>query len=311
MRIKKILLICIPVFILIIAGLAMIFSNKKLALTKPSVQPKIETIEEIKSNLSKYGNKFYVDRLIKQVKNIKFNKQKGFRFVVFGDSRDNLEIFQMIVKSIDKAQPLFAVNTGDMTPYGYSFDMDKYLFSTLEKYANYPFFPVMGNHDCRRGSLAYTFVFGGDESRVYHFDYGNYRFIILDNCEGDNAMPWDKQLMLADKWLSGKKNYIKFVFMHKPPTDVEIWAYHAMPHEMSAPLVKLMSKHKVDHVFCGHIHAYSTATYGGVEYTVTGGGGAPLHSQYGELGSCYHYVIVDVLPDKIDMKVVRFSPAKK
>ncbi|MEA2005472.1 MAG: metallophosphoesterase [Acidobacteriota bacterium] len=310
MRIKKFLLICIPVFILIIAGLWIIFSNEKLALTTPSVQPKIETIEEIKSNLSKYGDKFYVNRLIKQVKSIKFNKQKGFRFVVFGDSRDNLEIFQMIVKSIKESQPLFAVNTGDMTPYGYSFDMDKYLFSTLEKYANYPFFPVMGNHDCRRGSLAYTFAFG-DESRVYHFDYGNCRFIILDNCERDNAMPWDKQLMLADRWLSEKKNYIKFVFMHKPPTDVEIWAYHAMPHEMSAPLVKLMSKHKVDHVFCGHIHAYSTATYGGVEYTVTGGGGAPLDSQYGELGSCYHYVIVDVLPDKIDMKVVRFLPAKK
>jgi len=311
MRIKKILLICIPVFILLIAGLGIIFSNKKRALTTSSVQLKIETIEEIESNLSKYGNKFYVDKLIKQVKDIKFDKQKGFRFVVFGDSRDNLEMFQMILKSINESQPLFAINTGDMTPYGYSFDMDKYLFSTLEKYAAYPFFPVMGNHDCRRGSQAYTFAFGGEESRVYHFDYGNCRFIILDNCEGDDAIPWDKQLMLADKWLCEKNNYRKFVFIHRPPSDVEIWAYHAMPHEISAPFVKLMSKHKVDHVFCGHIHAYSTAIYGDVEYTVTGGGGAPLHSQYGELGSCYHYVIVDVLPDKIDIKVVRFSPVKK
>jgi hypothetical protein len=69
-----------------------------------------------------------------------------------------------------------------------------------------------------------------------------------------------------------------------------------------------MSQHSVDHVFLGHIHAYSTATYGGVDYTVTGGGGASLHTQYGEMGSRHHYVVVDVLKDKVEMTLVRFLP---
>jgi hypothetical protein len=43
---------------------------------------------------------------------------------------------------------------------------------------------------------------------------------------------------------------------------------------------------------------------------VTGGGGASLHSQYGELGSVHHYTVVDVLPDNIEMKVVCFLPTK-
>lgn len=269
---------------------------------------KIETLDEIASNLSKYGNKYHVDEVIAKIQTIKFDKQDGFRFIVVGDTRSNCKIWETIAQSLNKWQPLFVINIGDMTRYGYSDAMKEYLFSVLEKYANYSFLPVMGNHDCRRGSLQYEYAFGGDASRVYHFDYGDCRFIILDNNEGEGMMLWEEQLTLAEKWLSEKSEYRKFVFVHKPPYDVEKWAYHSMPSEMSAPFVKLMSKHKVNHVFSGHIHAYSTATYGGVEYTVTGGGGASLQSHYGELGSVHHYIVVDVLPDNIEMKVVCLLP---
>jgi len=60
----------------------------------------------------------------------------------------------------------------------------------------------------------------------------------------------------------------KFVFIHRPPAEIEKWAYHSMPYRMSRPFTKLMSQYKVDHVFCGHIHAYSTATYQGIPYTI-------------------------------------------
>ncbi len=123
-------------------------------------------------------------------------------------------------------------------------------------------------------------------------------------------MPWNEQLNLADKWLR-KKGYRKFVFIHRPPHDVDKWAYHSMPETMSIPFVELMTEHKVDHVFCGHIHAYSTAAYNGVNYTVSGGGGASLHKQYGKRGSVHHYVIVDVLPGSIRMHLVCLMPEEE
>ncbi len=279
-----------------------------LSMLRPIIPPKVETLEMITENLSKYGDTYHVDNMIARIKAVKFKKSQGFRFVVEGDTRSNINMWQIVTYSINKWQPLFTINVGDMTRYGYSKDMDTYHFQTLEDNASYPFLPVMGNHDCARGSASYTYAFGGDRARVYHFDYGRCRFVILDNCDYEGVMPWKEQLALADRWLTEKKGYRKFVFMHLPPPEIEKWAYHAMSPEMSAPLLELMSQHGVDHVFLGHIHAYSTATYGGVAYSVTGGGGASLHTHYGEMGSQHHYVVVDVLKDKVEMTLVRFLP---
>ena len=284
-------------------------AGKASSMLKP-ITWKIETLDEIASNLSKYGNKYHVEEVIAKIQTINFDKQDGFRFVVVGDTRSNRTMWKTIAQSLNKWQPVFVINLGDMTRYGYSNTMKKYLFPVIEKYVNHLFLPVMGNHDCRRGSLSYEYAFGGGSSRVYHFDYGDCRFIILDNVEGEGMMSWEEQLALAEKWLSEKSDYRRFVFVHSPPYEVEKWAYHSMPSEMSAPFVKLMSKYKVDHVFSGHIHASSTATYGGVDYTVTGGGGASLHSHYGEFGSVHHYMVVDVLPENIKIKVVYFLPIK-
>ncbi len=267
-----------------------------------------ESMEEIDARLAKYGDKYRVDKVLAKIRNVPFERQKGFRFVAMGDDQGDFAVWQMIVQSINKWQPLFAIDVGDLTPRGMSYMVDEYLLAPLEKYARYPFLPVVGNHDRGTKGLQYEYVFGGDSSRVYHFDYGNCRFVVLDNGVAEGIMPWPEQLDLADKWLAEKPDYRKFVFLHKPPVEVQKWAYHAMPPAWSAPFVALMSKHKVDHVFCGHIHAYSTENYDGVNYTVTGGAGAGLHRQYGELGSVYHYVVVDVLPQEIKMQVVRFYP---
>lgn len=71
---------------------------------------------------------------------------------------------------------------------------------------------------------------------------------------------------------------------------------------------ELMSKHQVDHVFFGHIHAYSTATLNNVKYTITGGGGAELANRFGPEGNVHHYVICDVLPDgTIKQQIIRFD----
>lgn len=278
------------------------------SMLSPYKPPKAETMEEVQANLSKYGKKYNVQNVLKQIKKVRINKEEGFRFSVFGDTRSSLKVWMALVQSVNRWNPLFAVDVGDFTPRGYSKDVDRYLLKTLEEFASFPFLPVVGNHDIYSGGLSYEYAFGGKDSTVYHFDIGGCCFVVLDNTERERAVPWEDQLKMADKWLSVKSR-CKFVFIHLPPPEVKKWAYHAMDEQMSRPFVKLMTEHKVDHVFCGHIHAYSTATYDGVKYTITGGGGATLHKQYGEKGSVNHYLIVDVLPDQVKIRVVRLIPS--
>lgn len=280
------------------------------SMLSPYKPRRIETIEEIQGNLSKYGDRYHVNNVLMKIRNVRVDENEGFRFVVFGDTRSNLQIWKAVLQSINRWDPLFAVNVGDLTRYGYSMSMDGYLFQPLDKFARFPFLPVVGNHDVRSGGLPYEYTFGGKDSRIFHFDVSNCRFVIMDNTGVESALPWEEQLQMADKWLEVNKQY-KFVFIHLPPYEVERWSYHSMEEEMSGPFVKLMSKHRVDHVFCGHIHAYSTATFEGVEYTITGGGGASLHKQYGKMGSVNHFVVVDILPESIKMRVVHLIAKKK
>lgn len=280
------------------------------SMLRPYRPLRIETIEEIQGNLSKYGDKYHVNNILEKIGNVSIDENEGFRFVVFGDTRSNLHVWKAVLESINKWDPLFAVNVGDLTLNGYSMSMDGYLLQVLDKYARFPFLAVVGNHDVRSGGLPYEYIFGGKDSRAFHFDVNNCRFVIMDNTGVKSAIPWEEQLKMADKWLEVNKQY-KFVFVHEPLYEVEKWRYHSMEKEVSGPFVKLMSKHSVDHVFFGHIHAYSTATFEGVEYTITGGGGASLHKQYGKMGSVNHYVVVDILQDSIEMKVVQLVAKEK
>jgi hypothetical protein len=97
------------------------------------------------------------------------------------------------------------------------------------------------------------------------------------------------------------------VAAHRPIATVEKWAYHSWDETSSGTFADLMSEHDVEHVFFGHIHAYSTARLQGVDYTIAGGGGAGLHDRYGPSGNVHHYVICDVHPDgTLSQQVVRF-----
>ncbi|MFC2167249.1 metallophosphoesterase family protein [Acidobacteriota bacterium] len=279
-------------------------AGREQAMLRPYRPLRIETLEEIQANLSKFGDRYHVHNVLEKIGNESVDEGKGFRFVVFGDSRSNLLVWKTIVQSINKWDPLFAINLGDLTYDGYSLRMDGYLMQVLDEYARFPFLGVVGNHDVRSGGLPYEYVFGGKYSRVYHFDVSNCRFVIMDNTGVKSAIPWEEQLEMADNWLDNDQQY-KFVFVHEPLYEVEKWRYHSMTEEMSGPFAKLMSKHSVDHVFFGHIHAYSTATYDGVEYTITGGGGASLHKQFGKRGAINHYLVVDISPESIEMKVIQ------
>jgi hypothetical protein len=68
-----------------------------------------------------------------------------------------------------------------------------------------------------------------------------------------------------------------------------------------------MSQYNVSHVFLGHIHAYSTETFDGIDYTVSGGGGGPIHYRFGPKGGIHHYLICELSDTgELDQEIVYF-----
>ena len=170
-----------------------------------------------------------------------------------------------------------------------------------------PYLIAIGNHDFgfKRKAIEYRYLFGNN-SLNYYFDYGGYRFVMIDNVT--TVQPLAETVDWLDAVLSETpENFHKIVVAHSPFGNVEKWRYHVMDKEHSKAFGDLMSKYKADHVFFGHIHAYSTATFNGVDYTVSGGGGAGLHDRFGPTGNVHHYIICDVLPDgTLKQQIVRF-----
>jgi hypothetical protein len=262
--------------------------------------------QEIEELLGVYQEKYGVEAVLNRIRSVPYEAEEGFRFIVLGDNRVSRDVWEMIAKSISTKEAVFAIDVGDLVDDGQPEEFDQDLFGVLEEHGHFNFVPVVGNHDIGDDGLAISYMTSfGANALNYTFDYGNARFVILDNCS--RVTDWYEQLDITDRWLSETpEGFHKFVFLHVPPGDIKKWSYHAMSGEKSHRFTELMSKHAVDHVYAGHIHAYSTASYGGVEYSVTGGAGANLHEQYGPLGSVHHYVIVDVTPGGVQQQVVRF-----
>jgi hypothetical protein len=263
--------------------------------------------------LSQYQQHFNFENQIKRLGKDPRSADGSYRYVVMGDSRSQWALWSSMVKHIDSLdpKPAFVVNSGDAVPKGHAGEFNEYYVPPLLK-TEVPFFIAIGNHDTGDDDMAREFRYlFGKNSLNYYFDYGKARFVFFDNAS-DASSP-EETLKWLDKTLAQTpKGYLKFVAAHKPPKNIEKWAYHAWHDEESRTFTDLMTKHKVSEVDLGHIHAYSTAKHDGVDYTLSGGGGAGLHDRYGPGGNVHHYVICDVTANgTVRRQVVRFYDTGK
>jgi hypothetical protein len=257
---------------------------------------------DLEKFLGPYRKRFNFQNQIRKLGKNPESKDGSYRYVVMGDSRSQWQLWSNMVEHIDSLEPkpAFVINSGDIVPDGYIEQYRDYYIPPLLN-TRIPFLVAVGNHD-----REFRYLFGGKKSLNYYFDYGKARYVFFDNAS-DASSP-GKTLKWLDKTLAETpKGYRKYVAAHKPPTTVKKWAYHAWDDDESKVFTGLMTKHKVAEVYLGHIHAYSTAKLAGVNYTLSGGGGAGLHKRYGPKGNVHHYIICDVLPDgTVNQQVVRF-----
>lgn len=210
-----------------------------------------------------------------------------FSFVVFGDSRSNANAHSRVVERVRQEVPDFLIGTGDIVNEGGS-DVDwKQLFEIEgDLLAESVMFPSVGNHDRQgRGRTAgnYRKFFSlpensPDPERYYAFTYGSSRFLILDSNTYSFALTdqtaWIEQQLQAAR-LDKQIDHI-FVTMHHPPFSVSL---HGGQSELREAWTPLFEKYQVAAVFSGHDHVYSRAKKNGVNYFVSGGGGAPLYGR--------------------------------
>ncbi len=257
--------------------------------------------------LGPYHEKFNFEKQIGELGNGPGSTDGQYRFVILGDSRSNPDLWPNIIEHIDLLDPKpdFVINTGDIVRHGYTDEfLDYYIPPLLE--TDIPHFIALGNHDDGDSGLAVEYqILFGPNSLNYYFDYGSRRFIMIDNVT--KVLPYRETLAWLEKVLEETPPDLSIIVAAHKPIANEKWAYHSWDEENSQVFSDLMTKHEVEHVFFGHIHAYSTAQFQGIAYTIAGGGGAGLHNRYGPTGNVHHYIICDVQPDgSIRQQVVRF-----
>lgn len=268
-----------------------------------------DRMAEIRAQLGEYGDRFHFKRIIKELGDGPKTPDGSYRYIVMGDTRSNEEVWNAIIQHINRLEPKpdFILNSGDLVPTGYPYQWKNYWLPTMLN-SKVPMLVAIGNHDDEEGMAeTYQFLFG-EESLDYYFDYGKDRYIFFDNVT--DVEDYHQTLKWLD-WVLAETppGYRKYVMAHSPPKNIMKWAHHAWSTEHSPIWTDLMTKHDVDHVYLGHIHAYSTTTFGGVDYTVSGGGGASLKPHFGPQGQAYHYIICDVTRNRVTRHVVRFYEA--
>ncbi len=253
----------------------------------------------------------------------KMPKPGEFTFVVIGDSQPWTpdgkipDVFRDLIKRIDTLNPAFVVHTGDRI-YGTGSSVATVRrqyeeFKEAVKPLRAKLYQAIGNHEIQ-GSIANQEFFKKEIGGLYYsFDHGNSHFTVLNSqIVGEEGRITGKQLeWLKDDLHQARAAKHRFVFVHMPlfPVDGHLGrALDSRPKERDA-LHKLFVAGRVDTVFCGHEHLYDEQTRNGVRYIITGGGGARTWPSFQGKGDFYHFIIVNVKGDKVEMKGYR--PAQR
>jgi predicted phosphodiesterase len=231
-----------------------------------------------------------------------------FSFAVVGDSGSGGKGQLAVAALLERLRPDLVLHTGDVVyPAGQERHYDRRFFAPYRNLIKtVPLFPVLGNHDVRKGNgAAFLENFHpplgspGSTKRYYSFDWGNTHFVALDSelYHGDRGSNPEEQRDFLERDLATTRKRWTVAFLHRSPYGS---SRHGGDEKVREDLEPLFVKHGVDLVFSGHDHVYErTVPITGVTYVVSGGGGRRLYpAGNGELTassvSVHHAVLVRV-----------------
>lgn len=239
-----------------------------------------------------------------------------FSFIVLSDTQSNPMTVAKLAHMAWSQRPHFTLVTGDLVSDGSKKKLwNNHFFRNMHALnTRVPLIPCLGNHD-EDSKYYYKYMALPNPKYHYTFPYGNAEFFIVDSQR--SLEPGSEQYQWLDGVLGQSKATWKIVCLHKAAYSSDENDYGDTTKERSGfgdPKLReasaLYEKHKVDIVWCGHIHSYER-TYpmlqgkpvldGGVVYMVTGGGGGglekagPWRSPFtAKVYSGHHYCLVNV-----------------
>ncbi len=191
------------------------------------------------------------------------------QIAIYGDTRTNPETHRQVVTEMVKHQPKIVFHTGDLNSKGTrqrEYDTFKEIISPLTQSAL--FYPAHGNHEKDLQLFLDNFP-QLNGSSYYTVEHDGIRFIVLDS--GQDLKPGSQEY----KWLAAQlaDQTASILILHHP---VFSSGEHGDELGLQLFIPQLLEGSSVKAVFSGHDHNYERSHYKGIEYVVTGGGGAPL-----------------------------------
>lgn len=252
-----------------------------------------------------------------------------FRFVVLGDTRfhdptdttaANAQVRQAMVAAISKEHPSLISITGDIVYNGAEVS-DWSVWDTEAapwQRDHIPIYPALGNHDLKGNeSAALANYFARfpqiDKSRYYSVRFGNCLMLVLDSSQDETSGAQGDWLQQQLDHLPGSVSFV-FVMLHHPPytssSDDKLFGggHSARNKELALAQMLEARQQKLRAriiVLTGHVHNYEHHQSGGIDYIVSGGGGAHPYAitrkpedlyQSNEVN--YHYLLINVTADR-------------
>jgi predicted phosphodiesterase len=265
-------------------------------------------IRDLKSDTRYYYQILNVDAPVCSFKTAP-KDQRDFKFAIYGDTRTFPEEHKKVIAALIRYDPEFLIHTGDYIQDGRIWKLWQEFFDASRPFsAAIPLFTVIGNHERTYDNYVKLFALPGNE-RWYSFDYPNTHFIMLNTEEDFSAGSPQYQWLEAELKESRPKYQWLFVIQHrqtfssgKRGSDKDVLKY----------LEPLFRKYRPDAVFCGHEHFYERQRQSGVNYIITGGGGAPLYEvnpgdSTFHAESSLHYCQVEISDKAAKVRMVRLD----
>jgi len=222
--------------------------------------------------------------------------EAGFSFAVIGNIKNSIDIFDTkLARKINNDNLDFVISTGNAVWDG---GEDKYriLNKSLKKVKAPVIMGIGDNEVSDGGTLRFYKHFG---PLYFSFSTENSYFIFLDTT-GETSEAWQRE-WLGRELINAQKYKYRFIFMNRPPYEIEGNYIKSVSYRQF--LKDNFLKYHVTAVFASGAEIYDQRDMEGVPYYISGGGGGRLLVNNED--SFYHYIKVDVKPDKVSYSIVK------
>ncbi|NLN21607.1 MAG: hypothetical protein GX188_06345 [Syntrophomonadaceae bacterium] len=228
------------------------------------------------------------------------DKGMPFQFAVVGDCQGRIDVLNKIIEEVNKSDADFLICLGDLVASGSDEEYRAFQEAMME--LNCPYYTIPGNHDVKGDGIDYYRKNLGPE--YYSFDYRGSRFFLLDS----SSMGMDDEQLAWLQEKLGEGEQPGYLFLHVPPVDPRGSDHAFIDLDQAQAFIELAAAptSPVKGIFSGHIHMFYQGRIEGLDFVISGGGGASLYAS-ADQGGYYHFALCRVAADGLQVEPVKIE----